>query len=1098
MPASSNVFRFLYEGIRAALIFILLILLWSWTVKPELKDEPKSFQEREIDAAKQAMEVHLDAENPPVIWQEVDYTAEDASWKNFRQAPILDKLVKEGELPPVEERIPEEPLVLEGVDGIGTHGGTWFRVANSPSDIDGSVKRIAGSTLVRYSPHGKPIVPHIAKSWEVSNDKRTWTFHLRKGMKFSDGHPFTTEDILFFWENDVLELDRYRPGFMKIKKAIGKMEALDAYTLQLSFPHPNPLLIKKLANTPDFYRPAHYLKTFHPSIGDQSRIEAIMKARDIPTKMGVYNYMKEWDNPELPVLDPWIYRTHRSNSPYTFVRNPYYFAVDSKGQQLPYLDRVAIETINAKLIPNAASGGRMSMQVRHIYFQDYTLLKTQEKKGDYKVHLWYPANRSAWALFPNLNRNVDPAEPATRWKARYLGKAEFRKALSLAIDRERIIKADFNDVGRPAQIAPGRYSPFHYPPLENAYIAYDPERARNLLDAIGLDQRDSEGYRTFPDGTRMTYFIDFIGLTGAGPVDFVIENWRDVGIRAIPRLRTRAFFVTEMMARRQDFLVWAGESEHSTMVQPRSFVATEPSGMGIQAFGWAIWYNGISKQETDEHLGIVEPPREHPMREAYKLFDKALTATTLDEQKKLMHQVMDIAAENLWTISLATPPPQPVVVRNGFRNVPDVALVGWNYRTPANAGLETYYWENPQDSSSVQDQIQKEIAVITHRPGTLSESEEIINANNRLGSLIRWTVLLIFLAGLLLLAFRHPFVGRRLLLMVPTLVIISVITFTIIQVPPGDFIDSKRVQAAMTGNNDIADEVEQLLELFPRDKPILTQYLKWSGVLWFFSFDSEDRGLLQGNLGRSMETRQPVSEVVGDRILLTVLISLGTILFTWVVALPIGIYSAVRQYSPGDYLATIIGFIGMSVPNFLLALILMYFSWTVLGVNISGLFSPEYAARTDWNLGKVLDLLRHIWLPIVVLGTSGTAGMIRIMRGNLLDELKKPYVTTARSKGVKPLKLLMKYPVRLALNPFISSIGYIFPQLISGGAIVAMVMSLPTVGPLLLNALLTEDLYLAGSMLMVLSLLAVLGTLVSDLLLLALDPRIRMGEGSSE
>ncbi|MEM6561070.1 MAG: ABC transporter permease, partial [Planctomycetota bacterium] len=226
-----------------------------------------------------------------------------------------------------------------------------------------------------------------------------------------------------------------------------------------------------------------------------------------------------------------------------------------------------------------------------------------------------------------------------------------------------------------------------------------------------------------------------------------------------------------------------------------------------------------------------------------------------------------------------------------------------------------------------------------------------------------------------------------------------------------------------------------------------------------------------------------------DRLLLTVLISAGTILFTWVVALPIGIYSAVRQYSVGDYVATVIGFIGMAVPNFLLALVLMAL------VGVSGLFSAEYAAQPEWTWGKVLDLLGHIWIPIVVLGTGGTAGMIRVMRANLLDELNKPYVTTARAKGVRPLKLLLKYPVRLALNPFVSGIGGILPALVSGGAIVAIVLSLPTVGPLLLDALFLEDMYLAGSMLMVLSLLGIIGTLMSDLLLLALDPRIRMEGG---
>jgi ABC-type dipeptide/oligopeptide/nickel transport system permease component len=254
--------------------------------------------------------------------------------------------------------------------------------------------------------------------------------------------------------------------------------------------------------------------------------------------------------------------------------------------------------------------------------------------------------------------------------------------------------------------------------------------------------------------------------------------------------------------------------------------------------------------------------------------------------------------------------------------------------------------------------------------------------------------------------------------------------------------------------------------------------------------------LLQGNMGRSMETQKSVNDIVGDRVMLTFLVSLGTILFTWAIALPIGIYSAVRQYSWGDYVLTFMGFIGMCVPNFLLAIILMYWSGKYLGVNVTGLFSPEYAAAPEWTWGKIVDLMQHIWVPVIVIATAGTAGMIRVMRGNLLDELSKPYVTTAMAKGVRPFRLLMKYPVRLALNPFISGIGGIFPQLVSGGAIVAIVLSLPMVGPLMLQGLMTQDVYLAGSMLMVLSLLGIFGTLVSDLLLLWLDPRIRLEGGS--
>jgi ABC-type dipeptide/oligopeptide/nickel transport system permease component len=284
-----------------------------------------------------------------------------------------------------------------------------------------------------------------------------------------------------------------------------------------------------------------------------------------------------------------------------------------------------------------------------------------------------------------------------------------------------------------------------------------------------------------------------------------------------------------------------------------------------------------------------------------------------------------------------------------------------------------------------------------------------------------------------------------------------------------------------------------LRKSFRLDEPMVKRYALWMGFVWFTTFDAADTGLLQGNLGLSMEHEKPVGDVIGDRILLTVVVSFATVVFTWALALPMGIYSAVRQYSAGDYVLSLLGFIGMSVPSFLLALVLMYLAKHWFDLTISGLFSPEFATMTGWSWAKFADLVKHLWLPVVVLGFGSAAGLIRVMRANLLDELNKPYVTTARAKGVRPLRLLLKYPVRLALNPLVSALGGLFPHLVSGGAIVAMVLSLPMVGPTLLDALVAEDVYLAGSMLMVLSLLGLVGTLLSDLLLLWLDPRIRLG-----
>jgi peptide/nickel transport system permease protein len=312
------------------------------------------------------------------------------------------------------------------------------------------------------------------------------------------------------------------------------------------------------------------------------------------------------------------------------------------------------------------------------------------------------------------------------------------------------------------------------------------------------------------------------------------------------------------------------------------------------------------------------------------------------------------------------------------------------------------------------------------------------------------------------------------------LVAISIISFIIIQLPPGDFLTTYVAQLSVSGEAVDQAELDALRDRFGLDQPMYKQYLLWA---WNF---------IHGDFGHSFEWNKPVSALVGERIPLTILISTCTLIFTWVVSIPIGIYSAVRQYSWVDYLLTFVGFIGLATPNFLFALVLLWFSYSYLGMSIGGLFSPQFA-EAPWSLAKFLDLLQHLWIPVLIVGTGHTAKFIRIIRGNLLDELKKPYVTAARAKGLSEIRLILKYPDRVAINPLVSTIGWTLPELISGIAITAVVLNLPTSGPLLLSALMSQDMQLAGSFIMILSFLTVVGTLLSDILLAWVDPRIRFG-----
>lgn len=1016
------------------------------------------------------------------------------AWFPKNESPILRELVEEGKLPPVAERVGPEPVVMEGVDGIGTYGGTWLRLATHAGDVVLIAHRLSGATFTRFSPMGDPLVPHLMREIEILDDYRTFIFHFRKGLRWSDGHPVTSNDMMFWWEHEINapSLAMSFPVFMISGGERATVTQIDDYTARVDFPISSPLFLERLAvDSRNMLVPAHYRRQFHPDLGDPEFLAQKIQEFGLANARTLYKEMQHFLNPQHPRLWPWIPAEFRSLPPYTFVRNPYYYVVDTQGNQLPYIDRLQFEVQGQNMIGVAAANGKVSMQARHLRFNQYTEFMGRRRQAGTDVYLWLPEGDGAFAISPNSNRRIDPARPDTRWKARLLADKRFRQALSVAINREVIVRAYYNDLTVPAQAAPGPLSPFHAPELRNAFIQFDPDLANAKLDEIWRDLdgdptlRDAEGYRVFPDGTRMTFYLDASSFTGIGPSQFIVDDWKEIGLRVVLRERQRTLFFVEAYSRDFDMNIWGGSGGFPTLNS--GHVAT--TRQSLFANGWGYWYNlgGLFGAEAANVPAAIPVPEGHPMHEAMLLQAEASITTSLERQKELLARIHEIGAENLWFINLTTAPPTPVVVSADIRNVPRRAVESFSYLSPSNTGIETYFFENPVDSAGA---IAAAREAILNRP-PMPAMNQAAGERTLLSKLVRNAFKIIALLLLVNLVVRHPFVGRRLVLMIPTLIIISICVFTIIQLPPGDYLTSRMIQLQETGEDPetVQQEIEYLKEIFHTEDPAWKRYLRWTGVFWFTSFEDKDKGLLQGDMGRSMETTRSVNTMIGDRLILTFFISLGTILFTWIIALPIGIYSAVRQHSVSDYLITILGFLGLCIPNFLLALILM-----TLG-NVSGLFSPEYMIQPEWTWGKVVDLLKHIWVPIVVMGTSGTASMIRTMRANLLDELRKPYVTTARAKGMPPRRLLLKYPVRIALNPFISGIGGIFPQLVSGGAVVAIVLSLPTVGPLMVSALFSQDMNVAGSMLMLLSLLGVIGTLVSDLLLMWVDPRIRMEGG---
>ncbi|MEC5397699.1 ABC transporter permease [Uliginosibacterium sp. H1] len=323
------------------------------------------------------------------------------------------------------------------------------------------------------------------------------------------------------------------------------------------------------------------------------------------------------------------------------------------------------------------------------------------------------------------------------------------------------------------------------------------------------------------------------------------------------------------------------------------------------------------------------------------------------------------------------------------------------------------------------------------------------------------------------------YIFKRLLSAIPFMFLVSLTVFVLIQLPPGDFVTSWAAQAAAAGEEVTPAMMEEMRRRFGLDQPLIVQYFAWIG------------GVVQGNFGYSFEWNAPVATLLGERMGLTLVVTVSTLILSWCIALPVGIYSAVRRYSLLDYSFTFIAFVSLAVPGFLIALILMYMSVKLFNADVTGLFSPEYA-NAPWSWGRVKDLMAHMWIPVIILGTEASASLIRIMRANLIDQLHMPYVVTARAKGLTETKLLLKYPVRIALNPFVSTLGWTVPRLVSGAVIVSIVLNMPIAGPMLMQSLLSQDIYLSGAFLLLLCLMTVIGTLLSDILLVVLDPRIRV------
>ncbi len=451
----------------AAALGMLAILMRS-----AVRDAPIQFDPTTAAQAKKDRTAAFDPNSHPTVYRHVHVEPQGES-------PIFAELVTEGRIPSLKDRLPTDPVVMEGIETPGQYGGTWRRLAGSDIEAENIISwRLSGPYLVRWSALGYPIEPHVAKSVTPSEDRREWMIELRPGLKWSDGAPYTADDILYWWNDEVNDplVIGVVPNWMQVGGKPARVEKLDDWHVKVSFAEPYPLFLENLATRADpSNTPAHYLRQYNPDpkIGDAAPIARGMTAYGMSSPAGLYAFLKQPRNPEYPRMWPWVYKSFRSTPPQVLVRNPYYFAVDARGNQLPYIDRVQVDVVDPQMLAVQAANGAASMQDRGVTFKDYTELMSRRESAGTRVLHWYPATRAEWMIHPDINRRVDPTDPATKWKAQLLADKRFRQALSVAIDREKIIRADSNGVGEPSQVSPA--------PNPTSPMKTSPKNIRNTI-----------------------------------------------------------------------------------------------------------------------------------------------------------------------------------------------------------------------------------------------------------------------------------------------------------------------------------------------------------------------------------------------------------------------------------------------------------------------------------------------------------------------------------------------------------------------------------------------------------------------------------------
>lgn len=605
----------------------------------------------------------------------------------FNEAPMLADLVKEGKLPPVEERLPSEPLVVEPVEKIGKYGGTWGRVALSPNDTR-IRDRLGYETLVRWGRDGVSIVPNLAKSWEITDDGKTYVLHLTEGVKWSDGQPFTADDVLF-WYYDVMQNEELTPVFpawlVAGNEPVNVVKTGD-YTVEFQFAAPHSLFLYYLAG-PDtgalmFNYPKHHLKNLHPKYAPEKELDAKVKEAKFESWFQLFIDKANPNlNRELPTLRPWVLKSEPTSTRLIAERNPYYWKVDTEGNQLPYIDRIAFDIIQSvEMAVMKAVSGEIDMQGRHMSIYDYPLLMENRDKGNYDVYLWNEG-KAGTALYMNQNMEGDEGT------VKLMQNLEFRTALSLALDRDEINELVYLGQAEPDHMMFPYETLRNDPEIQKLY-KYDPAEANRILDSLGLDKRDKSGFRLLPDGKplQMTLLIGLGYPMHPDVAELVKAYWEKVGVKTALDTVSQELWWSRVQAVDYQIVPHYLEFCEGFIDMSYSSMCIVPCrALTYWAPIWGLWYESMGKNG--------EKPDGEP-RELQELFDQLRVAASVEEQEQLTEEILEIWAKNLWVIPTAGTYKIPIVVKRNFKNVPKDASLAYPYCSPGHLNPEQFFIEN--------------------------------------------------------------------------------------------------------------------------------------------------------------------------------------------------------------------------------------------------------------------------------------------------------------------------------------------------------------------------------------------------------------------